>query len=67
MSDINKNALLDDLRVAFIQYQHRLDFPMPSTTETPEAIQLKYLNDPVFHAKVDSLACGVMQIIDKHL
>lgn len=64
---MNKNALYDDLLKVFINYQHRLDCPMPSATETPASIRLKYLNDPIFHRKVESLASGVMQILEQHL
>lgn len=62
----NKRVLADDLTEAFINYQHRLECPMPSATETKEAIILKYRSDPIFHAKVDSLVAGVMQIVSKH-
>ena len=64
---IDKKALADDLTEAFINYQHRLDCPMPSATETKAAIILKYRSDPLFHAKVDSLVAGVMQIVSKHI
>lgn len=63
---IDKNALHQDLITKFAQYQYRLDNPMPSTTETMETIQLVYLSDPMFRAKVDSLAAAVMVIIDHH-
>lgn len=63
---IDKRALAEDLTDAFIEYQHRLDFPMPSPTETKEAVILKYRNDPMFHAKVNSLVAGVMRIVSKH-
>ena len=63
---IDKRALHDELTEAFIGYQHRLDQPFPSATESPEAIRLKYMNDPIFHAKVASLVSGVMHIVSKH-
>ncbi len=63
---MSKKALYDDLIEAFINYQYRLEHPMPNATETEETRILKYRNDPIFHAKVESLAAGVMHIIDKH-
>ena len=64
---IDKRALQDDLIDAFINYQHRLDYPMPSANETQESIRARYLSDAIFNRKVMSLACGVMQIIEKHI
>jgi len=64
---LDRRSLADDLTDAFINYQHRLDCPMPTATETPESIILKYRSDPLFHAKVESLAGGVMHILDKYL
>lgn len=64
---IDKQTLADDLTNLFINYQHRLDRPMPSATETEATKILKYLNDPLFHAKVESLVAGVMQIVSKHV
>lgn len=63
---IDKRALADDLTDAFVNYQHRLDCPMPSATETKESIILKYRSNPIFRAKVDSLVAGVLQIVSKH-
>lgn len=64
---IDKRALANDLTDAFIDYQHRLDLPMQSTTETKAAIILKYQHDPIFRARVDSLVSGVMSIVSKHI
>jgi hypothetical protein len=63
---VNKQKLHDDLTDAFIQYQYRLDNPMPSPTETKEVMILKYRTDPVFSYKVKSVVAGVMRIADKH-
>ena len=63
---IDKRALHDELTEAFIVYQHRLDQPFPSATDTKEAMIQKYMNDPIFHARVASLVSGVMQIVGKH-
>jgi hypothetical protein len=64
---VNKTALFDDLLRGFIYYQYRLENPMPQPDETQESIQRKYLMDPEFHNKIDSLVTGVMQIINKHI
>ena len=63
---LDKRALHDELTEAFIVYQHRLEQPFPSATETKEAMIQKYMSDPLFHAKVASLVSGVMQIVSKH-
>jgi hypothetical protein len=55
--------LHDKLTDAFIEYQHRLDLPMPFPTVTPEVMQHKYLNDPIFHARVATLVAGVIDIV----
>lgn len=69
MSDqlMNKILLQRDLTEAFIEYQHRLDNPMPTANETKDALEQKYLTDTMFHLKVDSLVAGVMQIVQKHI
>ncbi len=64
---LDRSSLADDLTKAFINYQHRLDCPMPSATESPEAVRLKYMKDSLFHAKVDSLVGGVLHILDKYI
>ena len=67
MSNYNKQNLYDDLLKQFMVYQHRLDCPMPTEMETPETIRMKYVSDPIFHAKVQSLVCAIMRIVDKHV
>lgn len=67
MNMIDKRALANDLTEAFITYQHRLDFPIPSCSETRDSIIMKYNSDPIFHAKVEALVYGVMQILSKHI
>jgi len=62
---IDKNKLHTDLTDLFITYQYRLDCPMPSKTETKEAIILKYRNDPLFHNKVNALVAAVMFTVNK--
>ncbi|MCK4705874.1 MAG: hypothetical protein KAT90_10355 [Gammaproteobacteria bacterium] len=69
---IDKRALSEDLTKVFINYQERLDNPMPETpsgditaTEA-QARLMPYYHDPVFRRKVDSLVSGVMNVIDKH-
>jgi len=63
----DKKALHDDLTDAFIVYQHRLEQPFPSATETMETMVQKYRNDPLFHARVASLVSGVMRLVSKHI
>lgn len=63
----DKRPLYDDLTEAFINYQHRIDHPMPSATETPAVMHLRYNNDPMFRARVMSLTSGVMEIVSKHI
>ena len=60
---IDMRRLSDDLTEAFIRYQHRLDNPFPSSTETEAVAREKYMNDPVFYTKVRSLVVGVMDIV----
>lgn len=67
MTELNKRALYDELVDAFIVYQHRLEHPFPTASETKEDIIQRYMNDPLFHARVSSLVSGVMCIIDKHI
>ena len=64
---IDKIALSNDLTEAFVNYQYRLEHPMPSATETPATMIEKYRSDPLFHTRVKSLVSGVMQIIEKHI
>jgi hypothetical protein len=59
-----KEDLYNELLEAFMNYQQRLDYPMPSQTET---IMLRYRNDPLFHNRVENLASGVMSIVDKYM
>lgn len=63
---INKRKLAEELTEVFIMYQHRLDFPMPSPAETKEVILLRYSNEPLFHARVDALVAGVLNIVMRH-
>lgn len=64
---IDMRRLDYELTEAFIGYQHRLDNPFPSSTETEAAVRAKYMNDPVFHAKVRSLVVGVMDIVSRNV
>ena len=64
---INRYKLQCELIDQFILYQYRLENPFPKETESPAVMQLKYQNDGFFHNKVDNLAYGVMQIVDKHI
>jgi len=59
--------LSKELKEAFIHYQYRLEHPFPSSDESPDKIRLEYLNNPLFHNKVDLLTSGVMSIVSKYL
>jgi len=61
---INRCKLHDQLVDAFILYQWRLENPFPQISESKEIMAAKYRSDPIFHAKVKSMACGVMEIVD---
>jgi hypothetical protein len=54
-----RRALLDGL----IQYQYRLENPIPKVGETHNTYVLRYIEDRLFRSKVDSLVCGIMQIV----
>jgi len=57
-----KRRLADELTDLFINYQFRLENPMPNPNETNVYIIEKYRTDHMFHARVDSLVAGVMHI-----
>jgi hypothetical protein len=59
------NLLQDSLRDVFIRYQWRLDNPMPSPRETNQDIEMHYLTNTLFHAKVDVLCAGVIDVVIK--
>ena len=56
-------GLQDKLTEAFINYQWRLENPMPSTDETQDMKKEKYFMDAVFNARVNSLTAGVIDIV----
>ncbi len=64
---IDKQAISDDLTDGFIEYQYRLENPMPSPEDTKEKMYEKYKIDHVFRSKVRSLVCGVMGVLNKHI
>lgn len=63
---MDKNALANDLTEQFIQYQWRLENPMPVPNETATSVA-QYQNDPYFRAKVRNWVAGVMATIEKHI
>ena len=65
--NIDKKAMRRELLDAFIGYQYRLDQPFQSPTESLLEIRIKYMDDPIFRTKVQSLVSGVMIIIDKYI
>ena len=64
---VDKRAMQDELTEKFINYQYRLDNPMPSTKETPESIRHCYFSNIIFRAKVDSIVAAIMVTLDEHL
>ena len=64
---VDKTALSRELKMMFIRYQFRLENPFPQTDETDETAIIKYKSDNLFHAKVDALTYGVMNVVDRHI
>jgi len=64
---VDKRKLAEDLTDAFIAYQNNMDTPFPHPQKSREELIEMYLSDQLFHRKVQSLVCGVMSIIDKHI
>lgn len=62
-----KKDIAEELTSTFIDYQYRMDLPIPAPYETFDDRLLKYRADPIFHAKVDSLVAGVMHIVGKYI
>lgn len=63
---MNKNKLADELTDTFIEYQWRLENPMPNPNQTAASIKM-YQNDYVFRAKVQNWVSGVMHVVEKHI
>ena len=63
---MNRQKLADDLTDQFIEYQWRLENPMPDPNQTATSIVM-YQNDFVFRNKVQNWVSGVMHIVDKHV
>jgi len=60
-----KQQLHEELVMAFIRYQARLDEPMNNLSEA--LLLAQYHSNHHFHAKVQSLTCGVMRIIEPYV
>ena len=60
---INRGELQDKLTEEFIQYQYRLDNPMPTPDESFSLMLRKYRDDIAFNHKVKNLVAGVMRIV----
>jgi len=60
-----RRTLADKLTDMFIEYQYRLDNPMPKAGESFDTYITEYRNDHIFHAKVASLVAGVMNACTK--
>lgn len=64
---IDKRAMRNDLVDAFIDYQYSLEDPFGATQATKQQKLEAYLNDYMFHNKVDRLVAGVMLIVSEHI
>ena len=63
---MDRQKLADDLTDQFIEYQWRLENPMPDPNQTAASIAM-YRNDYVFRHKVQNWVSGVMNVVDKHI
>lgn len=63
---VNRNRLAQDLTDQFIEYQWRLEYPMPDPNQTAISIAM-FQNDYQFRHKVHNWVSGVMVTIDKHI
>lgn len=63
---LDKKAISNDLTKLFIQYQYRLDNPMPNLNESYEDMVFKYRSDHVFHSKVNAIVSRVMMVVTEH-
>lgn len=70
LDHLDWHRLQDDLTDAFISYQWHRENPMPSPRDFEESLEpwrKQYLTDPVFRAKVESLAAGTLNIFETWL
>ncbi len=63
---INRSRVADELTDSFINYQWRLDHPMPDANESVESLLDHYRSNWLFRNKVDQLVSHVMNVINKH-
>jgi len=57
--------LQEELTMAFMRYQETLEHPMSSVND--DQLICKYHSNSIFHNRVQSLTCGVMGIVEKHI
>ena len=62
---IDMRAIADELRIGFINYQWNLENPM--TMKSQEELRIHYLTDGMFHRKVDSITCAVVDVIQQNI
>jgi len=62
---VDKQALHDDLTTAFMNYQYNLENPLSCPSK--EDLHYTYIQDYMFHNRVESMVGGVMSILDKHI
>jgi len=60
---LDYRTLQERLTLKFIEYQWRLDTPMPTVYESEAMKVAKYHTNPIFHARVDTLVAGILHIV----
>jgi hypothetical protein len=63
----DEEGLYEDLTKVFIEYQHRLENPMPTSVADFVGGAERYQRDGMFHAKVKNLVAGVIGIVMDNL
>jgi len=64
---VDREAMYDELTEMFINYQQRLDEPMPPIGEGIHTMLYKYRTDQIFRGRVRSLVVNVMCVVNKHI
>ncbi len=64
-TQVNLDALNDDLTDAFIRYQDRIENPMAFHSD--DYNQQRYITDTLFKRRVQNLVSGVTFIVIKHI
>jgi len=59
--------LRDRLITIFIDYQYRLEHPIPLPNETRALKEMHYSSNNMFHARVNNLTAGVLHVVNHTL